>query len=366
MTVEDTRPDNVYAAGGTVDVFAELEKDLVAAGGTVSVGRLVKGDVTVGGGAVHLGGVIGDDVHAAGGFVTVESRIGGELVAVGGEIVLDQKARVAGRTRLAGGTVIVSGQVGGGLRIAGGTVTLGGQIDGDLNVVARSLAVLPSARITGNLTYASPAAARIDPGAQILGRVNREPVAWPETTRRAGRLVFRAVKIVVGLGLLATGVVVLLVFPRFTLATSRTITRTPWRSLGVGLLLFIANPVAAMLFMVTLVGIPLGLLTIALYLVSLLVGFLVGAIFLGDLMARFTSTHETPATGRRVLGLVLALVALVLVGLIPFVGGVIQLITLLASLGALGLHAKQRYAGHAEGGSASLPPRQEPAAHPAA
>jgi hypothetical protein len=359
VTIEDTRSDNVYVAGGTIDVFGQLEKDLVAAGGTVSVGRLVKRDVTVAGGAVHLGGVVGEDVRAAGGLVTVGSRIGGELVAAGGEIVLDRKARVAGRAWLAGRTVIVNGQVGRGLRVAGGTVTLEGQIDGDVNVVAQSVALLPGARITGNLSYASGAPARIDPGAQILGRVTREPAGWAPGARRAGRFVFRVVKIVAGFGLLATGVVLLLVFPGATRATSRTIASVPWRSLGVGVLLLVANPIVAILLMVTIVGIPLGLLTIAFYLASLLLGFLVGAIFLGDLLARLARRREPPPAGLRILGLLLALVVLALLGLVPVVGGAIQLVTLLVGLGALALHAHHRYSGHGENHSA-LPPTRAP------
>jgi cytoskeletal protein CcmA (bactofilin family) len=343
VTIEGTRAANVYVAGGTVDVRGELQKDLVAAGGTVTVERLVRGDVIVAGGTVHLGGEVGDDVRAVGGLVTVASEVGGELVAAGGDVVLERTARVAGATRLAGGTVAVHGDLGGYLRVAGGEVTIGGQVDGDVGAVGRSITVLPGARVTGNFTYASPGAARIDPAAQILGRVSREPVEWAERARWAGRGVVRAIQVVVVLGLLATGVVFLLLFPGVTLAVSRAIATAPWSSLGIGALLLVGGPVLAVLLMVTIVGIPLGLLTIALYLVSLVLGFLAGAIFLGDLLPR-VARRETPSTGLRVLGLVLALVALGLAGLIPVAGGLIHLAALLLGLGALGLYARRRYA----------------------
>ena len=44
--------EDVYAAGGTVDVYASVHGDVVTAGGRVTVSKHVSGDVMAAGGAV--------------------------------------------------------------------------------------------------------------------------------------------------------------------------------------------------------------------------------------------------------------------------------------------------------------------------
>jgi hypothetical protein len=77
VVLRGTLTDNVYVAGGTIDVLADLERDPVGAGGTISLRQLVKGDVIVAGRSVIVTGRVGDDIRAAGGTIT----IGGPVVA---------------------------------------------------------------------------------------------------------------------------------------------------------------------------------------------------------------------------------------------------------------------------------------------
>jgi hypothetical protein len=43
VVLRGTLTDNVYVVGGTVDVLADIERDLVGAGGTINIRQLVKG-----------------------------------------------------------------------------------------------------------------------------------------------------------------------------------------------------------------------------------------------------------------------------------------------------------------------------------
>jgi hypothetical protein len=229
--------------------------------------------------------------------------------------------------------------------VAAGKVIIGGEVGGNASLVARSIEVLPGARIVGDLTYASPGPARIAPGAHIGGRVIREAATWAENARRAGRVAFRVLKAAAVLGLIITGIVLLLVFPGFTRAASQLIGSAPGKCLGIGLFLLVVSPLVAAVLMLTILGIPLSLLTIALYLVALLVGFILGAIFVGDLIMRRAGQGGLPPPRFRLLGFVLALVALAVVDLVPVLGGLVHLAILLLGLGALGLHLYQSYRG---------------------
>lgn len=341
--------DNTYVAGGTVDVVADLEHDLVAAGGTIDVRQLVNGDVTVAGGSVNVSARVGDDVRVAGGTIIVAGEVGGEVVAVGGTVTLAPEAKVGGRTWVAGGRVAVAGRLGRGLKVAAGSVSVAGEIDGDVQLAARTIEILPTARIGGNLTYTSPSPAKIDPGAQIRGRVTYRRSDLAERAARFGRVFFLVARVVLLAGAIVAGVVLLLLLPGFTLAAAQTIRHHFWKSLGVGLLIFVVTPVVAIIAVASIVGIPVGLTLVALYPVALVVGYLTAAGFLGDVGARLIGHTAEPTTGRRMLWLVGALIVLALVRLIPIVGAIAAWLVVLIGLGAASQEAFRRWRG-ADGG----------------
>ena len=147
--------------------------------------------------------------------------------------------------------------------------------------------------------------------------------------------------------LLATGAALIFVFPRFTPAAARTIETDPWRSLGIGAIALLGVPALMVALFVTVIGIPLGLVLLAAYLVAWLVGYLVGAVFLGSVGARRLQGQRegAPSSGALVLGLAAALVVLGLLRLVPVIGGLASLATLLLGMGALVTQLYRAYRG---------------------
>lgn len=342
VVVRGTQAENTYVAGGTVDVRGDLQRDLVAAGGTINVGQLVKGDVTVAGGSVNVGGRVGDDVRAAGGTVVVGGEVGGDVVAAGGTVTLAPETRIAGRAWLGGGRVTVAGRVARELRVAAASVSVAGEVDGDVRIAAQTIEVLPAARIKGDFTYTSATPARIDPGAQIQGQVTHLRPEMAERAGSVGRAVSTVARVVLLAGLIVCGIVLLWLLPGFTVAAARTIGTRPGRSLGLGVILLLVTPIAAVILMVTIIGLPLGLAAMALYAVALLLGYLTAAVFLGELGARLAGRAEL-SPGGRMLSLLLALIVLALIGLIPIAGGLVGALAVITGLGAASHHAFRRW-----------------------
>lgn len=326
--------DDLYLAGGDVDVLGEVSGDVVAAGGRVVVGRLVRGDVIVLGGSVDVTGRVLDDVRAAGGAVTIDGEVAGDAIAAGARVRLTPETKVRGRAWLAGGEVDVSGSVGRWLKAAAGRVRISGEVRGDVELAAREIEILPSARIEGDLTYYSPQPARIDPAARIAGTITHRRSALADEAAGAARTALRLSLIASLVGLMLAGTVLFLLLPGFTISAARTAVVEPWKSLGLGFALFVAVPAAAGLLMATIVGVPLGLTVMALYVVSLLLGILTAAFSLGDLGVRLLARGREVSKGVRVLSLVGALLVLYVLRMIPVVGWVILPVALLFGLGA--------------------------------
>jgi cytoskeletal protein CcmA (bactofilin family) len=334
VVIRGMQPDSVYAAGRTVEVTGDLARDLVAAGGTITVLGRVGEDVLAAGGSVLLTGPVGENVRAAGGTVLIADAVGEDVVATGGTVRLAHDARVGGRVWLAGATVEVGGHVRRTLVAAAATVRLAGRVDGDVTLVGRRIEIGPTARIAGNLTYTSPQDAQIDPAAQIRGAVTHRHAETATRIARVIRVVVGLVWVASLLGVMAVGVVLLGLFPRFTRLAASTIAREPWTSLGLGVAVLVVTPIAALVLVLTVIGLPIALMLTALYAVAPLLGYLTAGVFLGDLGTRWAFRRPNASTGWRILSLILALLGLALVRLVPVLGTAIGFLALVMGLGA--------------------------------
>ncbi len=318
---------DLYAFGGGVDVGADVNGDLIAGGGLVTISHRVQGDLIVGAGSVTVGGLVEKGVRAAGGSITIAPE-----------------AVVSGSAQLVGGEVRVAGIIGRKLRVAGAVVVLAGEVAGNVEVVAQEIEVLPTARIKGKLVYWSPRPARIDPQATISGRITHNLPELPSRIARTGTALVTVSRTSFMAGLTVIAVALFLAFPRFTVLASRTVGTDPLKSLGIGLLLFAAIPVLAILIMITILGIPLGLLIFLGFSIALLLGFVLVAFYLGDVGAQAFMGRRSRERVVRVAFLILALGILLLARQIPVIGAVLIVITVILGLGAMSLYGWRRRA----------------------
>ena len=336
-------PADLVAAGGTVHVGASLAETAILAGGNVAIDGSVGDDVIAAGGDVVLRGHAGDDARLAGGTVRIAGRVDDDATAAGGTVRIERDAVVGGRAFLAGGEIVVAGTIGRHLRAAGGRVSIEGTVHGDVRVDADTLDVGPTARIDGDLIHRGSREPRIDPAARIGGRVEHLPLPV-----RPGARVFTVFAWLFLLAAaLATGAVMIGLFPRFTPAAALTIERDPWRSLGVGAAVVFGVPIAVVALFVTGIGVPLGLILLAGYLVAVLLAYLVAALFVGMFGAERLRRERqpVPSRGALVLRLLAALVVLGIVRLVPVLGGLVSFAALLFGMGALAIQLYRAYRG---------------------
>ena len=86
--------DDVFAAGGLVNINAPVDSATVA-GGTLNVNSPIKRDLIAAVGQGHVASDIGGKVVAAGGNINLKSGVGTNLVAAGGNVNLLPQAKVA-------------------------------------------------------------------------------------------------------------------------------------------------------------------------------------------------------------------------------------------------------------------------------
>lgn len=325
VTKQGVVNDDYYAAGGTVNIDADIAGDIVVSGGNLFIGHRVQGDVMAAGGSINIRGKMLDDVRIAGGEINIDANISDDLIAAGGEIRVSSQTAIGGNAWLAGGEVDIAGTVNKGLIIAASTIRLSGIIRGDVRLEGEDIHILPGARIEGNLYYRSLKKAKIHADAKIIGSVTHIPADWIYSQTWFG--IFFSVT------LIFAAFVLFLLFPVFTMSAARRISASPWKSLGVGFALLVLTPIVAVLLMSFVIGMWVGMSVFAFYFVALIASLLFSCFFLGDWGARMLGKDIT-SKGPRLLSVILVIIILGFMQLIPGIGILFVFALLLLGFGA--------------------------------
>jgi hypothetical protein len=236
------------------------------------------------------------------------------------------------------------------LQIAGATVELAGEIRKPVHMTAENLHILPSVRILGPLTYKGASEARIAEGAIINGPITYDRI--PEREARRARAFPAVSALLFSIHLFLAGLLVVIFLPRVETSIVATLRAQPGKSLLAGFVLLVTTPVAAVLLIVSVLGLPIGLALGAFYAVALFVGVIAMALFVGDVEARLLKMGPMVSRGQHALLLLAGVLTLAL--LRALMGGLIVFVSVLFGLGALMLAAYQRYSHKSAPMAASL------------
>jgi hypothetical protein len=121
----------------------------------------------------------------------------------------------------------------------------------------------------------------------------------------------------------------LILFPGFFRAVSQGV-GSGWGSLGLGVGVLAATPLVMIVAAITVVGIPLSFMLLAMYLVAIYLAKVWVGAFLGQILLKPSGAtkHEW------LLGLLVGLLILTVVGFIPYLGGLVRLGVICLGLGA--------------------------------
>jgi cytoskeletal protein CcmA (bactofilin family) len=349
--------DDLTVMAQEIYIDGRVDGDLVAMGAYVEINGVVTGDVLAAGAEVRINGVVEDDVRAAGAGVIVTGRIGDHLFAAagGGEgavspmqvagrsvvqgVRIEHDATVGGSAYLFGGEALIDGAIANDLRAGAGTVILKGQVGGDATLDVSKVTIGDAARVGGVLSYTAPEAASVPPG--VAGDVRFEQREQPQTTPalafRPGQIL-RPLLMLAGFALL--GWLLLRFTPEALRRPAQALALRPGQAALYGIaalaLLFAVPLLSILIFLAILLfwgwfpALMFALLLTAALVLAWTLSPLITGLWAGQALLR--------ATGREAsdfLALCLGVLLIVLLSLIPWVGWLVGLASLVFVLGAL-------------------------------
>lgn len=277
--------DDFFATAQNTNVNGHIRGDLVIVGMSAGFDGEVDGSVMVGVYDFDMSGHCRNSVRAFAKQISIDGHIERNLMVFGADVVLGKSGWVEKDVHFGGGTFLVQGRIGGILRGSGDEIFISGQIDGNVYLEAGKVVIQPTAIIGGMLEVCGKNEPKIEPGAQILGEISH--CSTGEKKKAAGyELADFFIDFWSFLALALTGGMMLAFFKGFTREVTGQVKSQWLKSLGLGFVFFICLPIAAVILMVTLVGLPLGLMVLAGWLVLFYLTKVFGGIIIGDWILR--------------------------------------------------------------------------------
>jgi len=306
VTVEgnETINDNVATAGNIVIIRGTIDDDLFVAGQDIKIEGDVNGSLFAIGNQIEIAGIVGKDTMVAGNIIDISksSTITRDLFA-------------------AGNMVTVSGPVGRNAYFGTSNLTINSIING--NVLASFSDInLSGGQILGKLTYSAEKSINIDP-ALVTGGITFNEIVTKETPKNEQVMswLMRLLTAIV------IGIVFVLIVPKWTKNISEQINKNLFKSMGIGLLILIVAPIISLLLLITVVGIPLSIITMVIYFMLMYLAKFWVAYCLGSYIGKDKLNPMISMT--------IGILILYLIFAIPFIGGFAGFIVLLLGIGGV-------------------------------
>jgi hypothetical protein len=300
VLIETPVDDDIFAAGSAVTINAPVNS-VTAVGGTLNINAPVKGDVFVAGGQIHVNSDVGGKLVVAGGNVFLDGNVGTNLVAAGGQIDI-LPGKTVNRDAL----------------IAGGSVANAGRVNGTLTVSSNQFSNTGSA---GKVDFRKVEDNKEEP----IGARDRDYGG------------FNVFGLLTMLGYFILGLILVRYLPCAFTTVDREVRDSPVLKTLLGFVLIIASVIAILLVAVTVVGLPIALISTLLFAAALMLT----GIFVSYSVGKWIGERLKLKYGSLILFAV-GFVVLNILFLLPFVGGLISTISMSLGFAAF-LYAAHRF-----------------------
>lgn len=327
-----------FAAGDEVLIEGTVNGDAYVAGGVVEVNGTINGDLLVGGGQVIVAGTVTDDIRAMGGTIRVSGKVGKDVSAAGGTVTILRTSTINGNLLVGCGSLEVTGTIGKEAKVASNDAELSGTVKGNVDFTGEYLSVRQGANIGGNVKarVGEKEHVQIADGT-VHGNVDVSLAEMQHVTRILGYSLWGFwLKIVWAVGLLLMGLLLVFLFPKFIKGIGSMVTQRPGESLLWGFLGLIVIPIVSVLLLVTVIGMPIGLLLLTLFLWILYLSQLSLGVVLGNRLFTLEGRTGWSLFWRLAVGVII----IQALTFIPYVRFFVNLASIIFGLGAILLMMK--------------------------
>lgn len=345
VSKDQTIEGNLYAVGQSLIIDGKITGDVICAGQSININGDVAGDVICTGQSININGKIGGNLRIIGNNINFNGQAERNGIIIGATSITSASSTIGWDLLILGNIFELNGNVGRDLYGSAGKINLNGQIGKNVNLnfgpqndYEKPLTLNSSSKISGELKYKSEKEAIIEPGAIIAGQtIHNFPTAVTKKSNMVnwawwwGKLISIFSALVIGL--------VLISFWREQIIKITNLMKEKIGvSLGWGILILLLTPIIAIILLITIIGIPLSFISIALWLIAMYVSKILVGILIGR---SFLNSYWVKQKDSLILAMIVGIIITYIILAIPFIGWTLSLLATLWGLGGIVLALKK-------------------------
>lgn len=331
---DETVKGDLFMTGDHARVDGTVDGDLFVFGHNVEINGHVTGDVIGFAQTMNIHGQVDGNVRAFTNTLTIRGEVRKNVLTFDQTMNVESPGRIGGSLTAFLETLNLDGSLGKDLLMFGKHPVIAGKVGGAIKAKAERLTIVSTAEVDGPIWFEGHNPPDVSPQAKLASPPEYHKLERKPSYLRGHYYVWQ---LIWGAAYVLFGLVLFALMPRFSQEAVNAADRYG-ASFGLGVLVFFAVPIAAIIACVTVVGLFIGISAAftwyaSLYYAQVVIGALVGQWLMGR-------TREFwPLVARMVVGLVIVRLCTT----IPVVGGWVKFAVVLWGLGAISLALYHRF-----------------------
>ena len=300
-----------------------VNHSMFTAGDDVSTNNAVKGIDFTAGNNLNISGSSEYGMFA-GNSINFKGMVTRDLFVAGNNIVIDSSANIARDLYVAGNTITISADIKGNVFLAGSEIIIDSkEIDGDVTLTGNKLTISDNTKINGTLKYN-------DNIEYSNTNASIKEVKTYHVEEKSKDEVMPSISSIL-LGIVTSFLVALAIYlllPASYKVFDEVSKDKVLKTFGNGFLFLIAVPVISIVLMISIVCMPLAIITLILYGIIIYLSSIISSVYFGRLIG-----NKVLKLNNVYLQILIGVVITKLVKLIPVIGGLYSFVIIVLGVG---------------------------------
>lgn len=329
---EEIADGNVYASCDDMKIDGTVNGDVIALCKSVTINGVVNGDVISFSQDITINGDVKGSVRVASNNILINGNVGHNVNAFGTEINLSASSTIGWDVLISGVNGNFNGIVGGNLHGDIASANIGGKIGKNINLTIEDenqggLLINKDAIVGGGLNYTARKEAKLESLSSIVGKIEHQT---PKQKTQSALSVISNIFYKLS-ALFLIGLILISIKKSFVRDVAKNLETKNWQTLLIGLGGLFLTPLVILFFIISIIGIPVALLLLALYLILVGVSVIFSSFFMGEMLLKsFVKKTVNPF-----LILLFGLTIFTLLSALPYLGASFVLVFVTYGLGGI-------------------------------
>jgi len=339
LAKDETIKSDIFITTARARIDGTVEGDVFYFGQSIVISGHIKGDAILFGQSARVTGQVDGNIRSFTNNLTITGTVGKNVLTMNEVVNLDSSGKVGGSFTSFAESIGIDGQIGRDLLVMDSTTTISGNILGEVRAKGNRMSIVSSASIAGPVRFKGDEPPSVASSAKLASPVEFTKQVHESDFRKGHYYLWRVIWTA---AFVLFGMVLFLLMPKFA-AESVVAGERFGAPIGLGVLVFFGVPIAAVIASITVVGIPLGLLTLGLWILALFCAEIVVGTVVGNwIMGKPSDTWGL--IGRMAVGFVLVRVVYTPLEHIHVIGALTALGICMWGMGAISLALYTRLA----------------------